>query len=184
LAELRGWSPIAGIQIEYSLAERTADRELLPMAEALGLGAALWSPLGGGFLSGKYRQSDEGRINSMLARLVHTEKTARETAILDAVLSIAKKVGASPTEIAIAWLLHKAAKSTTSLIPILGPRTPEQLAGNLRALNVTLSQQQIARLDEVSAIPLGTPHDQIKGSAGAMAGGKPESLDWPSLPVV
>ena len=84
LAELRGWSPLAGIQIEYSLAERTADRELLPMAEALGLGAALWSPLGGGFLTGKYRQSDAGRINSVLARLVHTEKTARESAILDA----------------------------------------------------------------------------------------------------
>jgi len=183
LADLRGWSPLAGIQIEYSLAERTADRELLPMAEALGLGAALWSPLGGGFLSGKYRQSDEGRINSVLARLVHTEKSARESGILDAVLAIAKEVDASPTEIAIAWLRHKAAKSATTLIPIIGPRTPEQLAGNLRALNVTLSQQQIARLDEASAIPLGTPHDQINGSAAAMAGNKPESLDMPPVPV-
>lgn len=183
LAELRGWAPIAGIQIEYSLAERTADRELLPMAAALGLGAALWSPLAGGFLSGKYRASNEGRVNTRLARLVHSEKTARETAILDAVLAIAKEVGASPTEVAIAWLLHKAAKSTTSLIPILGPRTPEQLDGTLGALDVKLSPTQIGRLDEASAISMGTPHEQINGSAGAIAGGKPELLQVPVIPV-
>lgn len=183
LAELRGWAPIAGIQIEYSLAERTADRELLPMAEALGVGVALWSPLGGGFLTGKYRSSDEGRLNTRLGVLVHTEKTARETAILDAVLVVAKEIGASPTEVAIAWLLHKAAKSTTSLIPILGPRTRDQLDATLGALDVTLSQEQITRLDAVSVIPLGTPQEQINRSAAAMAGGKPELLDLPSIPV-
>ena len=183
LAELRGWTPIAGIQVEYSLAQRTADRELLPMAEALGLGAALWSPLGGGLLTGKYRQSDEGRINSLLARLVHTEKTARESAILDEVLAVAKGVGASPTQVAIAWLLHQATKSTTSLIPILGSRTRAQLDGTLGALEVKLSNDQIARLDAVSAIQLGTPHEQIHGSAAAISGGKPEMLDPPWVPV-
>jgi len=183
LAELRGWAPIAGIQIEYSLAQRTADRELLPMAEALGLGAALWSPLGGGFLTGKYRVSDEGRINSRLAVLVHTEKTARETAILDSVLAVAHEVGESPTEVAIAWLLHKAVKSTTSLIPILGPRTLEQLDGTLGALEVKLSSEQIARLDGASAIPLGTPHEQINDSTPRIAGGKPELLEVPVIPA-
>ena len=183
LAELRGWSPLAGIQIEYSLAERTADRELLPMAEALGLGVALWSPLGGGFLTGKYRQSDEGRINSMLARLVHTEKTARERAILDAVMAVAKEAGRSPTEVAIAWLLHKARASTTALIPILGPRTPAQLAGTLSALNLTLTASHITRLDETSRIPLGTPHEQIDGSKAAIAGGAPEAVQIPIIPV-
>jgi aryl-alcohol dehydrogenase-like predicted oxidoreductase len=184
LAELRGWAPIAGIQIEYSLAQRTADRELLPMAEALGLGAALWSPLGGVFLTGKYRSSDEGRLNTRLAVLVHTEKTARETGILDTVLAVAKEVGAAPTEIAIGWLLHKARRSTTSLIPILGSRTREQLDATLGALDLTLSSEQITRLDTASAIPMGTPHEQTNGSAAAIAGGKPELLDWPSIPVV
>jgi aryl-alcohol dehydrogenase-like predicted oxidoreductase len=155
----------------------------LPMAEALGLGAALWSPLGGGFLTGKYRQSDEGRINSVLARLVHTEKTARETAILDAVLAVAKEVGSSPTEVAIAWLLHKARQSATTLIPILGSRTREQLDATLGALNMNLSQEQIAQLDEASAIPLGTPHDQINGSAPAIAGNKPELFEVPVIPA-
>lgn len=183
LAELRGWAPIAGIQIEYSLAERTADRELLPMAEALGLGAALWSPLGGGFLTGKYRSSQEGRINSFLARLVHTEQTARETAILDAVLAVAKEIGTSPTEVAIAWLLHKARYCTTALIPILGPRTSEQLASTLGALDLQLSADQVARLDDVSAIPLGTPHDQIRGSAARIAGGELDLFDAPRIPV-
>jgi aryl-alcohol dehydrogenase-like predicted oxidoreductase len=115
--------------------------------------------------------------------LVHTEKTARETAILDTVLGVAKEVGASPTEVAIAWLLHKAAKSATSLIPILGPRTREQLDGNLRALEVKLSDKDVERLNEVSAISLGTPHEQINSSAAAMAGGKPELLDLPLTPV-
>jgi aryl-alcohol dehydrogenase-like predicted oxidoreductase len=183
LAEVRGWAPLAGIQIEYSLAQRTADRELLPMAEALGLGAALWSPLGGGFLTGKYRTSDDGRLNTRLGVLVHTEKTARETAILDSVLAVAKEAGASPTEVAIAWLLHKAAASTTSLIPILGSRTREQLDATFGALDVKLSSDQVGRLDTASAIPLGTPHDQINGSAAAIANGKPELLEVPVLPA-
>lgn len=183
LAQLRGWSPIAGIQIEYSLAQRTADRELLPMAEALGLGAALWSPLGGGFLTGKYRSSDEGRINSRMAVLVHTEKTAREKAILDSVLAIAKELGSSPTEVAIAWLLHKAAQSSTTVIPILGSRTREQLDATLGAVDLSLSAEQIARLDGASAVALGTPHEQINGSAWTIAGGKPDVLDLPAIPV-
>ena len=154
------------------------------MAEALGLGAALWSPLGGGFLTGKYRTSDEGRINSLLARLVHTENAARETAILDAVLAIAKEIGRSPTEVAVAWLLHKARLSTTAMIPILGPHTYEQLAGTLGAVEVTLSTEQIARLDETSQIPLGTPHEQIRDSIAAIAGGNSEALQLRVIPAV
>jgi aryl-alcohol dehydrogenase-like predicted oxidoreductase len=183
LAEMRGWGPIAGIQVEYSLAERTAERELLPMAEALGLGAALWSPLGGGFLTGKYRLGDQGRINSLLARLVHTENTERERATLNIIIAIAKEVDRSPTEVAIAWMLHKARLSTTALIPILGPRTYEQLAGSLGALEVNLSQEQIGRLDETSQIAFGTPHEQTHGSAAAIAGGKPELLQTRIIPV-
>ena len=79
---------------------RIARADLL--AEALGLGAALWSPLGGGFLTAKYRSSDEGRLNTSLSVLVHIEKTLRESTILDSVLTLAREVGTSPTEIAIA----------------------------------------------------------------------------------
>lgn len=182
IAELRGWSPLAGIQIEYSLAERTPDRELLPMAEALGLGAALWSPLGGGFLTGKYRKGDEGRLQG-LGMLVHTEKTGRETSILDAVLAVGEEADAPPAHVAIAWLLDKASRSTTALIPILGPRTRDQLDGTLGALDVKLSREQVERLDSASAIPLGVPHEQMRDSAQRLTGGKAELLDLPAVPV-
>ena len=182
LAAMRGWAPIAGIQVEHSLAERTPERELLPMAEALGLGAALWSPLGGGFLTGKYRMSDEGRLTK-LGILIHTEKTPRETAILDAVLAVASEIGTTPTGVAIAWLLNQAARATNSLIPILGPRTLDQLNGTLGALDLKLSVEQVARLDAASAIPLGVPHEQIASSESRLTGGKPGLLVPPAVPV-
>ncbi|MBN3134260.1 aldo/keto reductase [Pectobacterium punjabense] len=161
MAELRGWSRIAGIQVEYSLVQRTAERELLPMAEAMGLAATLWSPLGGGLLTGKYRQSKEGRLIGFGGRLLHTEQ---DTTLLDEVFRVANDLNVMPIQIAIAWLRHKSARSSTSLIPILGSRTLAQLDDALLALNVTLSEDQIARLDEVSAISLGTPHEQIAGT--------------------
>ena len=182
LAAQHGWAPIAGIQVEYSLAERTPDRELLPMAEALGLGVTMWSPLGGGFLTGKYRNSDEGRLKG-LGVLIHTEKSARETAILDAVLAVADELGVPPAHVAIAWLQHKAARSTTALVPILGPRTRQQFDDTLGALNVVLADEQVARLDGASGVALGVPHDMLAGSAARMAGGDVGSLIRPAVPV-
>jgi aryl-alcohol dehydrogenase-like predicted oxidoreductase len=185
LAELRGWAPIVAVQVEYSLIERTPDRELLPMAEALGLGVALWSPLGGGLLTGKYRTGDQGRWQAMGSEspLVHIERTARETAILDTVLAIAEETGTSAAQIAIAWLLQKARRSATTMIPIIGPRTREQLDGNVGALAVTLLPDQFALLEKVSEVSLGVPHEVNKSTAQRMAGGDPELLDLPTTPV-
>lgn len=154
--------------MEYSLVQRTAERELLPMAEALGLAATLWSPLGGGLLTGKYRHSNEGRLLGFAGRLVHTEQ---DTALLDEVIAVSQEHQARPLHIAIAWLRDKAAHASTSLIPILGPRTRDQLDDTLAALDVTLSEQQVARLDNVSAISLGTPHDQIASTLARAQGG-------------
>ncbi|ASL28405.1 aldo/keto reductase [Azotobacter chroococcum] len=182
LAELRGWAPLAGIQFEYSLAERSAERELLPMAEALGLGAALWSPLGGGLLTGKYRAgTTEGRLSG-LGTLVRTENSPRETAILDALQAVATELEASPTQVAIAWLRERAARSSTSLIPILGPRTREQLDATLGALQLAPSAEQLARLEAASAVAPGTPHEQIAGQLPAVLGGHPD-FRMPTIPV-
>lgn len=181
LAELRGFAPIAAIQVEYSLVERSADREMLPMAEALGLAATLWSPLGGGFLTGKYRHNDGDNRASKLGMLVHAEKSARETALLDTLLAVAKESDASPTHVAIAWLLEKARRSTTALIPILGSRSREQLDGTLGALNLRLSAEQLSRLDSVSAVEAGVPHGTIVGSQPRYSG--TETLDLPIIPV-
>lgn len=161
LAELRGFAPLAGIQVEYSLVERTSERELLPMAEALGLAITAWSPLGGGFLTGKYRNAQEDTRASKLGMLVHGEKTARETAVLDALLAVATELNVPPAHAAIAWLREKARRSTTALIPILGPRTREQFDATLGALEVQLSDEQVSRLDNASAIALGVPHAMI-----------------------
>ena len=184
LADLRGWAPLAGVQFEYSLVERTPDRELLPMTEALGLGTTLWSPLGGGFLTGKYRRAEEGRL-TRLGILVHSEKTARETAILDAVEAAAAETGATAAAVAIAWLRHKAAFSSTALIPILGPRSLAQLDDTLAALTLTLPDALLRRLDEASAVPLGFPHDFLASdrNRNRIAGGTAALIDAGRAPA-
>lgn len=181
LAEVRSFAPLVAIQVEYSLAERTADRELLPMAEALGLAATLWSPLGGGFLTGKYRESQGDNRASKLGVLIHSEKTARETAVLDTLLAVAGELEATPTHVAIAWLREKARRSTTALIPILGSRTREQFDATLGALKVQLSSEQIARLDKVSAVPLGVPHEMITERFPRNSGDDAQDLRWPPV---
>ncbi|WP_413453458.1 aldo/keto reductase [Erwinia persicina] len=176
LAELRGWSRIAGIQVEYSLVQRTAERDMLPMAEALGMAATLWSPLGGGLLTGKYRQSNEGRLTGFGGRLVHTEQ---DTTLLDTVIAIAGELQILPLQVAIAWLQHKAARASTNLIPILGSRHQGQLNDTLQALTVRLEAAQVERLDAVSAIPAGTPHEQIAGTLPSTRGGMDLASGWP-----
>jgi aryl-alcohol dehydrogenase-like predicted oxidoreductase len=179
IAELRGWSPIAGIQVEYSLVERSADRELLPMAEALGLGVALWSPLGGGLLTGKYRHSDAGRLTDW-NRLVHTEDSDQKTRTVDEVLAIASEIGVPPAQVAMAWLRDLDARSTTSLVSIIGPRNVAQLDDYLAALDVTLTREQADRLDAVSAPALGVPHGVSANVRETMLGNR---FTLPAVPV-
>jgi aryl-alcohol dehydrogenase-like predicted oxidoreductase len=178
IAELRGWAPVSALQIEYSLVERTVERELLPMAAGFGLGTVGWSPLGGGLLTGKYRQGETGRKEG-LGVAIHDESDARKTAAVDAVLAVAGELGVSPGQAAISWVLAK------GVLPIIGPRTPAQLADNLGALSVTLASEQIARLDTASAVPLGFPHDMLQSerTRSRLAGGKADLFDYPAWPV-
>jgi aryl-alcohol dehydrogenase-like predicted oxidoreductase len=182
LADLKNWAPIVGIQHEYSLVERTADRELMPMADSLGLGAALWSPLGGGLLTGKYRRSTEGRLSD-LGAVIHTESTDQKTAVVDAVLAIAEETGLTPAQVSVAWVRERAARFATSLVPIIGPRNLVQLDSYLGALDVQLTPQQFVRLSDVSEAPLGVPHEAIAGSLGGIQGGDSSRLIPPAAPV-
>jgi aryl-alcohol dehydrogenase-like predicted oxidoreductase len=172
LAELRGWAPIAGLQIEYSLVERTPERELLPMASALVLGTVGWSPLGGGLLTGKYRRGETGRAQRF-GRVIHGESDATKTAAIDAVLAVAEETGATPSQVAIAWVLAK------GVLPIIGPRTPAQLTDNLAAAALVLTDAQIAQLDAASAVTLGFPHEMLASAEtrARLAGGHPELID-------
>jgi len=173
LADLRGWAPVAGIQIEYNLLERTADRELLPMAEALGLGVAFWSPLAGGTLTGKYRQPQQDTANRQQAFggvLIKTESGDKETRILDTISAIAAERNAKMLHIALAWVRQKHQQRSLSTVTIIGPRSTAQLQDNLDSLNIILTEEELNRLSEVSAPVLGFPHDMIRQNQPSIFG--------------
>ena len=175
IAELRGATPIAGLQIEHSLVERTSEQELLPAGHALGLGIVAWSPLGGGMLTGKYRKGEKGRAEGLGGRVFQAENSAQRTAILDTLIALAHDAGVTPGEIAIAWVAAKGS------LPIIGPRSLVQLENNLAAARVTLSQEQIAQLDQVSAIPAVFPYTVLNDpeTRQGFTGGKLERFDAP-----
>jgi aryl-alcohol dehydrogenase-like predicted oxidoreductase len=172
LADLRGWAPIVGIQVEYNLIERTADRDLLPMAEALGLGVAFWSPLAGGTLTGKYRKETDPNSRKALAGgfLVKDSKDERENRILDLLESIAAETGKKVIDVALAWIRQKYDDSSLSTFTVIGPRNLKQLDDNLSSLNLTLTKEQINQLNEASQISLGSPHEVIAASQSMLFG--------------
>ena len=182
LAEVRGWSPIVGIQVEYSIADRSAERELLPMVEALGLAATFYHPLAGGLLTGKYRNNEEGRM-TIRAKGYHTEDTEQRTEIVDVTLAVAAELGVPPAQVAMAWLRQRGDRAGTAFIPVIGPRTPDQLTDYLAALEVSLSQAQFDRIDEVSAVSLGVPHDASNAQLAAITGGETAAIKPPVLPA-
>jgi aryl-alcohol dehydrogenase-like predicted oxidoreductase len=183
--ELSGRVPLIGLQTEYSLAERSAERELLPMAEAHGLGVVLYSPLAGGLLTGKYRRGEQGRLS---ARATSgggpDEGGARRTAVLDAVLAVAGEIGTGPVQVALAWLRGRAARARTSMLPILGPRTPAHLEAYLDALKIELAPHHYQRLDEAGAITFGAPYEDVAGALAHGTDGDRTLLDDPLVPVV
>lgn len=161
IADLRGWSPLIALQIEYSLVERTVERDLIPMAKEMGLGVIPWSPLASGVLSGKYTRDDLTSVASGDSGTRRDFATAngvltdRNLTIADAVREIAQEKGKSPSQVALAWTLLEPGVPA----PIVGARTLEQFEDNLGALNVVLSTDQQSRLSAASAIDLGFPHD-------------------------
>src|SRR5215213_5286868 len=157
LADLRGWTRFAGLQVPYSLVERSAERDLLPMARACELTVTAWGPLGGGLLTGRYG-SDRTRPNdTRVAALGQSGLTDRNLAIADAVNAVAAERGASSAQDAIAWVRAQQARGV--IVPILGARRCRQLEDNLGALESELTAEELARLEEVSRIELGFPHD-------------------------
>lgn len=166
IADLRGWSPLIALQIEHSLVERTVERDLLPMAAEMGLGVVPWSPLAGGILTGKYGAADlkpsapgETEVGTRKATMaVNGRLNARNLSIAEVVKSVAAEVGATPSQVALAWsLTHPEVAS-----PIIGARTLTQLEDNLGALTLELGAGHLAQLNDASAIELGFPHDFLK----------------------
>lgn len=148
LAELMGWSQFVALQVEYSLLQRTPERDLIPMAKHFGLTVTPWAPLAGGALTGKYLRNDPGRIKEGSKRL--NEHAVR---ITKTVMAIAEETGATPGQVALAWTMQQGFSS----IPIVGATKLSQMQDNLGAIGLQLSQEHLQRLDAISKIELGFP---------------------------
>lgn len=177
IAELRAYAPLVALQIPYSLNERTVEREYMPMAQEMGLGVLPWSPLGGGVLTGKYSRDDlhrevateMGGLTSRKAQNLATGRlTEKSIDIADVVVEIASELEKTPAQVALAWTLRNEAVVS----PLMGARTLAQLEDNIGALSVDFSQEQLDRLDQVSAVEPCFPHYMIEGdfASGLMGG--------------
>jgi aryl-alcohol dehydrogenase-like predicted oxidoreductase len=169
LADWHGWSPFIGLQLPYSLVQRDIERELLPMAGALGLSVAAWSPLAGGVLSGKFTRSGPDGAT----RVNPSDISERDLRIAREVDAVADELGVSSSQVALAWLLAK----RPLVHPIIGARRPGQLGDNLAALQVHLPGDAVRRLDEVSPPSLGFPAEFIASSRGFVYGAAGEQTD-------
>jgi len=176
LAQLRGWSPFVGLQIEYNLIERSVERELIPMTKALNLGLTAWSPLARGILTGKYHghgSSEQGRMNNDSLKDLMPEQQ-RTDRIVAAIKAVSDQTGRGMAQVALAWLCCR----PVPVIPIIGARKLSQLQDNLASFDVSLSADQVKTLDEASRIDLGFPyHLYEKESVRAIAyGGMREQI--------
>ena len=154
IAELRGWSQFIALQIRYSLIDRSVERELLPMARALDLAVTPWGIVGSGMLSGKYNidpnAAGRGQRNQAMIN-------DRSLLIARTVMGIAGEIGCSATQVAIKWVQQGPA----NIIPLVGARTLKQWQENLGCLELELPEEAIERLNKISQISPGFPHDML-----------------------
>lgn len=157
MADMRGWNPFIGVQLEYSLAERSIEAEFFPMCNELDLAICAWSPLAFGVLTGKYLggEKNDSRLKLMEEPWKVHYLNERNQKIAQTVVEIAKEIGKSPAQVAINWTRQK----SNRVIPILGAKSVEQLNDNLGALEFELTYEQMLRLDHVSNYPVAFPHN-------------------------
>jgi aryl-alcohol dehydrogenase-like predicted oxidoreductase len=204
LANLKGWTEFMSIQIEYSLIERTSERELLPMANALDIGITAWSPLGSGVLTGKYNKSsnkepknntinkdykqtestnndantitgsststsdqqESSRLNvANFSELSNTLLRERNLRIAEEVINIAQEIKRTPSQVALNWIRESKKIFRNKIIPIVGAKNLVQINDNLTCMEFVLSDEQIDRLNQISKIELGFPHDFLSSDA-------------------
>jgi len=177
IAQFRGWTPVTALQLEYSLLERTPEGELLPMAEALGIGVLPWSPLRSGQLSGKYVRDNGTPADSRRADLIEGP-TERDWDVIEAVARVVAELGVGSAAVALAWVRSRPAITST----LIGARTIEQLRSNLASLEITLAAEQLAALEEPSTPSLDFPAP-LHAGLGPMLGFGGTTVDGVELPA-
>src|ERR1700732_1758755 len=167
IARFRGWSAFVGLQVEYSLLERTIEQELVPMAAEFGLGITPWSPLKSGVLSGKYTRRNAGARNADRGAMVDAFLNEATYAVIDELEIIAKAHETNVASVALAWVHAQPAISSV----IIGARRLSQLDDNIRAVNVNLTADELDRLDALTAPTFGFPNNMLDMAAGILNGG-------------
>lgn len=165
ITDLRGWSPLSALQIQYNLIERTAERELIPMAKEMSLSVVPWSPLAEGVLTGKYRRG--GGVGATSGSAVDSDRqkvliergdlTERSLKIAEAVQRVALEIERTPSQVSLAWLLSKPGVASV----IIGARSLAQLEENLGAIDVQLSDSHLGMLEKETSVDLGYPHSYL-----------------------
>jgi len=179
VAILRGLSPFAALQIEYSLIERTVERELTPMAEAFGITLTPWAPLGGGVLTGKYSRGGGAPEDTKRAAGNEQRLSPKNLAIAKTVDAIADELGKTSAQVATNWVRQQG----SNVVPIVGARKASQIKDVLGCLDFTLNDEQLRRLHEVSRIELGFPHEFMNkpGIRGVVYGDRANDIDLPAI---
>jgi aryl-alcohol dehydrogenase-like predicted oxidoreductase len=167
IARFRGWSAFIGLQIEYSLLQRTVEQDLVPMAGEFGLGITPWSPLKGGALSGKYTRRNDGQHTADRGALLEGFLNENTYEVVDELEIIAKAHETTVAGVALAWV--HAQPAVTSII--IGARRLSQLDDNVRAVDVNLSAEELARLDALTEPTFGFPQSMLTTAPGITNGG-------------
>ncbi|NJN97699.1 MAG: aldo/keto reductase [Anaerolineales bacterium] len=171
LAELRGWSRFVGVQLQYSLIERNIERELLPLARETDMAVTAWGALGAGVLSGKYNNNTSAEGRAALWGSI-SDKNLR---IAQTVSEVAQELERTPSQVAINWVRQQPGV----MIPLIGAKKADQVKDNLACLDFTLTDEHLARLNEVSKIELGFPYDFLTsdGVRDLVYGGTFDKID-------
>ena len=171
-AHQNGLTPFSASQIEYSLAQRTGERELLPMAKAEGMTTLGWSPLASGVLTGKYsKKKDKEGERGRLDKVDFGTMTDKNLAIGDKVVEIAEKNGVEAATVAVAYVMQQ------DIIPILGGTKPHHIESNLNSIDFRLNDEDLNTLNEISAVELGFPHDFLNNTKAVTYGGQFENIE-------
>lgn len=156
LAEFHGWSPCVALQLEYSLVERTIEREFFPMSDALDMAIAAWSPLAMGVLTGKYADgAAKGARGDIEPYWLQKYLSPKNQTIVQAVLKVAREINRTPAQVSLRWIMQKSPR----IIPIIGAKTLAQFEDNMKCLEFALSDEHFRLLNEASRIEEGFPHE-------------------------